>query len=59
MAFNGPHFGQGVGPIHLDNVECTGSEANLTHCSHASAVICFGGHTKDAGVRCQGRLHYE
>ena len=55
VVFNNAYFGAGVGPIYLSNVECTGSEANLTDCSHDSTVICSGGHTEDAGVRCQGR----
>ena len=54
VAFSSAHFGAGVGPIHLDNVGCTGSETNLTDCSYDSIVICLRGHSEDAGVRCQG-----
>ena len=54
MAFHNAHFGAGVGPIYLGGVGCTGSEANLTDCSHSSIVNCLRGHSEDAGVRCQG-----
>ena len=47
-----PHFGPGAGFIVLDNVNCDGSEANLSQCQH----IGFGVHncrpSKDAGVFC-------
>ena len=56
MAFSGAHFGAGIGPIHLDNVACSGSESNLIDCSHDSTVNCTDGHSQDAGVRCQGRF---
>ena len=54
MAFHNAHVGAGVGPIYLGGVGCTGSEANLTDCSHSSTVNCLRGHSEDAGVRCQG-----
>jgi len=54
VSFAGAHFGSGTGTIYLDNVGCTGSEANLIDCSRSSTVICTYGHLEDAGVRCQG-----
>ena len=54
VAFGSAHFGTGTGTIFLDNVGCTGSENNLNDCSRSSSVSCFGGHSEDAGVRCQG-----
>ena len=56
VAFSNAHFGAGAGPIHLDNVDCSGSESNLLDCSSSSTVSCFYGHSEDAGVRCQGGL---
>jgi hypothetical protein len=46
-------YGQGTGPIWLDNVECIGGEARLADCP-ANAIgshNCI--HFEDASVRCQ------
>ncbi|TKS76440.1 Deleted in malignant brain tumors 1 protein [Collichthys lucidus] len=51
------HFGRGTGPIWLDNVQCTGQEAALTHCTHPGFGENNCGHGEDAGVICLGALH--
>ena len=56
MAFTNARFGAGVGPIYLDNVDCTGSEDNLTDCPSSAIFSCRSGHNEDAGVRCQSKL---
>ena len=56
VGYNNAHFGQGTGKIYLDGVSCTGHETNLLDCSRSSTVRCSGGHSEDAGVRCQGTL---
>ena len=44
-------FGEGTGPIFLDNVACTGEEDNLVSCRFDSVTSdCF--HSDDAGVTC-------
>ncbi|XP_019859007.1 PREDICTED: deleted in malignant brain tumors 1 protein-like [Amphimedon queenslandica] len=43
------YFGQSA-VIHLDNVQCLGSEQLLTNCMHLSTHNC--GHYEDAGVAC-------
>ena len=44
-------FGRGSGPIHYDDVACTGSESRLADCSHRRNVHnCH--HGEDAGVVC-------
>uniref|UniRef100_A0A8C3G6B5 Soluble scavenger receptor cysteine-rich domain-containing protein SSC5D n=1 Tax=Cyclopterus lumpus TaxID=8103 RepID=A0A8C3G6B5_CYCLU len=43
------HFGRGTGPIWLDNVECTGDESALTHCTHPGFGENNCGHSEDAG----------
>ena len=50
-------FGQGSGPIWLDNVLCTGNESTLASCGHFGVSITrYCNHRKDAGVRCSGTL---
>ena len=51
LAFSTAYFGQGAGPISLDNVHCNGSESSLLDCNHLNQSNC--GHSADAGVRCQ------
>ena len=45
-------FGQGTGPIHLDDVQCRGFEDALLNCSYDSNTAdCI--HVEDASVRCR------
>lgn len=48
-------FGQGTGPILFDQVECTGSEPNITSCPHNGLGVhdCF--HAEDAGAVCASK----
>ena len=55
QAFSFAFFGQGSGPIHLDDVRCTGSERRLVDCTYTAIDNCI--HFEDAGVRCQGMLY--
>ena len=45
-------FGQGTGPIYLNNVGCTGTESSLVSCSHIGISVHNCGHSEDAGAVC-------
>ena len=54
IAFRRAAFGQGTGPILLDDLECVGTEQTLLDCRlDVRTADCR--HRKDAGVRCQAR----
>ncbi|NXQ91191.1 DMBT1 protein, partial [Nyctibius grandis] len=46
------HFGQGQGPIWLDDVHCVGTEAALSNCRAKNWGIHGCEHAEDAGVVC-------
>ena len=53
--YGGTYFGQGSGPIWLDNVMCRGTELTLASCGHLGVGVTRScSHYEDAGVRCYG-----
>uniref|UniRef100_A0A4W3GZY3 Neurotrypsin n=1 Tax=Callorhinchus milii TaxID=7868 RepID=A0A4W3GZY3_CALMI len=59
LGYNGPakartmaYFGEGQGPIHLDNVKCMGHEYSLSDCDTQDFGIHNCLHSEDAGVIC-------
>ena len=55
-SLGGAYFGEGSGPIWYDNVDCVGSETNITQCSHSGIEAHSCTHSQDAGVVCASKL---
>ena len=53
IARTNAYYGQGTGPVQLNNVACAGTEQNLIDCTHITNHNCA--HSKDAGVDCPGK----
>jgi deleted-in-malignant-brain-tumors protein 1 len=49
-AYGQAFFGQGTGPINIDNVNCVGNESLLLDCSYITDHNCV--HAEDSGVVC-------
>ncbi|XP_076436243.1 scavenger receptor cysteine-rich type 1 protein M160-like [Babylonia areolata] len=50
-------FGQGSGPIWIDDLDCAGTEDNIGSCRHSGYGIQNCDHTEDAGVYCAPNTH--
>lgn len=52
QALRGAPFGEGTGPILLDNMLCTGNEDSLKNCPHNGWKNHNCYHNEDAAVQC-------
>ena len=53
-AYTGAWYGRGIGPIHLDNVRCRGSEQRLIDCLYTNNTPGWDcTHSEDASVYCR------
>ena len=53
-AYSNGHFGNGSGPIFLDDVQCTSSASKLLECASLPILSHNCLHSADAGVGCEG-----
>ncbi|KFP07009.1 Neurotrypsin, partial [Calypte anna] len=51
-AWSQAYFGEGSGPVLLDEVQCTGNELSIEQCPKSSWREHNCGHKEDAGVSC-------
>ena len=52
VAFQSARFGEGQGPILLDDIHCAGNETSLLQCTHGGIRNHNCGHHEDASVAC-------
>ena len=56
VPYSNAYFGVGIGPILLDDVQCTSSSNQLLECSSRPILSHNCLHSDDAGVGCEGRV---
>ena len=56
LAAHAGRFSPGRGSIFLHNVNCNGTELQLTDCRNRGVDVHYCGHYEDAGVVCIGRF---
>lgn len=52
IAFSGGRYGQGTGPIWVDDAECIGNETSIAQCPRNLWGANNCRHIEDAGVEC-------
>ena len=53
QALSGAYYGQGSGPIWIDDVACSGSESHIYDCRHRGWGNNDCTHSRDASVQCR------
>lgn len=50
--YSNAHYGEGIGPVWMDDLKCTGKESDLESCSFNGWGLANCEHGEDAGVNC-------
>ena len=60
IALGGAFYGEGTGPIYLDDTECSSNHTNLLECFESNDAANIGEHncqhSEDVSVICAGKL---
>ncbi|XP_039607767.1 lysyl oxidase homolog 3B isoform X4 [Polypterus senegalus] len=51
-ALTGARMGQGMGPIHMNEVQCTGNEKSIWNCQYKNITSENCQHSEDASIKC-------
>ncbi|XP_058890120.1 lysyl oxidase homolog 3A-like isoform X7 [Acipenser ruthenus] len=51
-ALTGARMGQGMGPIHMNEVQCSGQEKSIWNCQYKNITTNDCRHVEDASVKC-------
>ena len=54
--YTGATYGQGCGPVFIDDLDCSGDEERLEHCFHRSVCSTNCDHSQDVAVYCYCKL---
>lgn len=58
QAFIGGYFGEGSGPVFIENLECSGHENHLDNCSSSGLFATSCRHSDDVSVSCLSEFNY-